>query len=50
MTVLKSPSGNFYDVWATGGPPGSVFTANKSWWFNMKEGFLFWMGNPSIEI
>jgi hypothetical protein len=37
MTVLKSLSGNFYDTWATGAPPGSVFTANKSGWFNMRE-------------
>jgi hypothetical protein len=37
MTVFKSQSGNFYDTWATGAPPGSVFTANKSGWFNMRE-------------
>jgi hypothetical protein len=37
MTVYKSPSGNFYDTWATGAPPGSVFTANKSGWFTMRE-------------
>jgi hypothetical protein len=37
MTVLRSLSGNFYDTWAVGGPPGSVFTANTRGWFNMKE-------------
>lgn len=37
MTVYKSISGNFYDTWATGAPLGSVFSANKSGWFNMKE-------------
>jgi hypothetical protein len=37
MTVYKSVSGNFYDTWAAGGPLNSVFTANKSGWFNMKE-------------
>jgi hypothetical protein len=37
MTVYKSLSGNFYDTWATGGPVGSVFTANKGGWFNMRE-------------
>jgi hypothetical protein len=37
MVVYKSPSGNFYDSWATGAPVGSVFTANKGGWFNMKE-------------
>jgi hypothetical protein len=41
MTVLKSLSGNFYDTWAIGGPPGSVFTANKSGWFNMREFEIF---------
>jgi hypothetical protein len=41
MTVLKSPSGNFYDTWAIGGPPGSVFTANKSGWFTMREFEVF---------
>jgi hypothetical protein len=41
MTVLKSLSGNFYDTWAMGGPPGSVFTANKSGWFNMREFEIF---------
>jgi hypothetical protein len=59
LTVLKSPSGNFYDVWATGGPPGSVFTANKSGWFNMKEFetffekvFLVWLEGriPKEEV
>jgi hypothetical protein len=42
VTVYQSQSGNFYDVWATGRPPGSVFTANKSRWFNMKVGMV-WM-------
>ena len=37
MTVFKSPSGNFYDTWATGAPQGSVFSANKAGWFNMRE-------------
>jgi hypothetical protein len=37
MTVFKGPSGNFYETWATGAPPGSVFTANKSGSFNMRE-------------
>jgi len=36
MTVYKSPSGNFYDIWAEGAPEGSVFTANKAGWFNMR--------------
>lgn len=37
MTVYKSLSGNFYQNWADGHPIGSVCTANKSGWFNMKE-------------
>jgi transposase-like protein len=37
MTVYKSQSGYYYDTWAAGAPPGSVFTANKSGWFNMYE-------------
>ena len=37
MTVYKSPSGNMYEDWVSNGPVGSVFTANKSGWFNMKE-------------
>ena len=37
MTVYKSPSGNMYEDWVSSGPIGSVFTANKSGWFNMKE-------------
>ena len=37
MTVYKSPSGNIYEDWVSNGPVGSVFTANKSGWFNMKE-------------
>jgi len=37
MTVYKSQSGHFYASWAAGGPPGSVFTANKGGWFNMAE-------------
>ena len=59
MTVYKSLSGNFYDTWATGAPLGSVFTANKSGWFNMQEFetffekvFLKWLENriPKEEI
>lgn len=50
MTVLRSKSGNFYDSWAAGGPPGSVFTANSRGWFNMKArvygtygtGMVYW--------
>jgi hypothetical protein len=37
MTVYKSPSGNCFDTWADGHPPGSVIAANKSGWFNMAE-------------
>jgi hypothetical protein len=37
MCALKSPSGYFYDTWARGGPEGSVWTANKAGWFNMRE-------------
>lgn len=37
MTVFKSQSGYFYDTWGAGAPPGSVFSANKSGWFNMHE-------------
>jgi hypothetical protein len=37
MCALKSPSGHFYDTWAMGGPEGSVWTANKAGWFNMRE-------------
>jgi hypothetical protein len=50
MTVYKSQSGFYYDTWAVGAPPGSVFTANKSGWFNMykyeawfEKVFLVWL-------
>ncbi len=37
MTVFKSQSGYYYDTWGQGAPIGSVFTANKTGWVNMKE-------------
>ena len=37
MRVCKSPSGNMYEDWVINGPVGSVFTANRSGWVNMKE-------------
>ena len=35
MTVYKSTTGAVYTTWCEGGPPGAVYAATKSGWFNM---------------
>ncbi len=37
IAVFKSQSGYLYDTWGAGALPGSIFSANKSGWFNMHE-------------
>ena len=55
MTVFKSQSGFYYDTWGAGAPEGTVFTANKSGWFNMNEYevwfekvYLVWLEKKNI--
>ncbi len=36
LTVYKSPTGGFYKIWGEGEPEGSVYSANKTGWFDME--------------
>ena len=37
MVVYKSLNGNLFKQWCEGGPDKSVYSANKSGWFNMDQ-------------
>ena len=51
LTVYKSNTDTRYKRWAKQGPPGSVFAASASGWFDMKR-FNIWFDEvllPYIE-
>jgi hypothetical protein len=35
MMIYKSGTGILCKIWCNGGPEGTTYAANKSWWFDM---------------